>query len=145
MINILKNAKGPVAEIGVSIGFTFRNYFLKYSIPKKIMAYAYDSWTGMGEPTMFDGDSYPKGRFSVGGKNAWQKKYMQDYKEGKDYIAYEGYIPHNLYMTPKEIEFYYIRLDLDHYLPTLVYDLCPRYVRVGENSPNLWPTIFSVT
>ena len=120
MHNILKNINAPIAEIGVSLGITFKKYFLKYSVPKGIMAYAYDSWKGMGEPTKFDGSSYPAGRFGMGGKTAWQEEYMKDYIEGKDYIAYEGFVPHNLFMTPANIKFYYVRIDLDHYLPTLV-------------------------
>ena len=57
---------GDFAEIGVFQGAAFRKVAALAAQQNK-RAHAFDSFTGMNEPTAFDGGSYPKGMFDVGG------------------------------------------------------------------------------
>ncbi len=119
----LKNIKGDFAEFGIFQGGTFINLAPIAKSQNKV-THAFDSFKGLAEPSKFDVSptgitAYPKGKFNVNGTSSLIKKMSKlNFEQNKDYFLWEGFIPDIFYKTPKDINFSFCYIDLDHYLPT---------------------------
>lgn len=126
MLNALDSVKeinGDFAEFGIYQGGTFVNLApIAKEQNKKI--HAFDSFRGLDEPSKFDISpsgvtAYPKGKFNVKGSRLLADKMNKlNFIENKDYFLWEGFIPDIFDKTPKDINFSFCYIDLDHYLPT---------------------------
>lgn len=119
LANLLSRCEGNLAEIGVFLGGTFYE-FVPVAERAGFRAWAVDSFVGMAEPGPFDSPRYPTGRLSVGGLQAWQEGFRKQFKITPDrYEVVAGYVPECLTAIPESVRFWLIRIDLDHYAPTL--------------------------
>ena len=110
-----------VAEIGVLGGRVF-SYMAKWAnsrLPGRC-AHAFDSFCGMDEPSPKDSRYYPKGRLSVGGVDNFIERMKQMGVEKDKYVTWQGYIPECFKGVSEEQVFGFIRIDVDHYRPTLM-------------------------
>jgi hypothetical protein len=114
----IQDIPGPVAEIGVDRGHTFKRIY-RWAIKQNKVPCAFDSFCGMDTPGEFDDAAYPKGKFSQGGIENFKSwiPYSAD-----TYKCYEGYIPicFEKYEADLNEDFSFILLDVDHYQPTVV-------------------------
>ena len=108
---------GDFAEIGVFQGAAFRKVAALAAQQRK-RAHAFDSFTGMNEPTAFDGGSYPKGMFDVGGPDAFVNLMTACGVERAAYDLWPGYVPDVFATVPAALRFSLAIIDLDQYQPT---------------------------
>jgi hypothetical protein len=116
--------KGSYAEIGVLVGATFKE-ICRLARSRNAIAHAFDSFQGMAEPTMKDieedgSNPYPCGRFNIGGVRNFIMSMTKYGVSSRQYKCWSGFVPHCFERFPKNEQFCYVRLDLDHYEPTLL-------------------------
>lgn len=107
---------GDFIEIGVYHGSTF--------IPMAVHAaslgrhsHAVDSFVGMAESGVHGGDSYPKGKFNVGGPSSLLRA-VKDHKDLSSFVyVHEGFVP-SVFTGMEHLRFAVAHIDLDHYQPT---------------------------
>jgi len=109
-------------EIGVHKGSSFAR-MVEIAHRLGFKAYAVDSFEGMAEPGERDEGHYPAGKFDVGGLSGFTAVFLELMKrhnlpEGS-WVAHQGWVPDVLSDFPDEQRFGFIRIDLDHYQPTL--------------------------
>jgi len=109
---------GDFAEIGVFRGAAFRKVTTLAAEQGK-RAHAFDSFTGMNEPTPADGGSYPKGMFDVGGPEAFEQLMTATGVDRALYDLWPGYVPASFSQVPDELRFSWAIVDLDQYQPTV--------------------------
>jgi len=108
---------GAVAEIGVWRGTRFVEY-VKATSKKGFVSHAFDSFRGMGKPGLLDGSFYPEGRFDIGGPEAFHVL-LKKMGIVKGYEVFAGYVPDCFKNVKPEQKYSLIRIDLDHYQPTV--------------------------
>ena len=101
--------EGDIAEIGVLRGRTFARLVQM----SDRHCHAFDSFCGMAEPGPLDGDRYPKGKFDVGGVEAFRKGLPATLS---DYTLHPGFIPS---CFDYDLKFAFMIIDVDHYQPTM--------------------------
>ena len=74
-----------------------------------------DSFHGMADPGSHDGEKYPKGRFSVGGPDAFRQLMQGKGLAADQYILHPGYVPTVLADCPGNLRLSLALVDLDHY------------------------------
>jgi O-methyltransferase len=82
-------------------------------------AHAFDSFTGMDEPTEKDEGHYPKGKLSVGGIEAFSDIMSTASISDRYYDLYEGFIPKCFESFPDSESISLGIVDVDQYAPTL--------------------------
>lgn len=108
---------GDFAEIGVFRGAAFRRLAVLAHEQGKL-AHAVDSFRGMDDPGPRDGVQYPKGKFDIGGPEAFAAL-MSGYGVPSDYYRlWEGYIPECFSRIPAQLGLSLAIIDVDHYEPT---------------------------
>jgi hypothetical protein len=107
---------GDFAEIGVYQGGTFR-HLVAHAREQERMSYAFDSFSGMADPGLFDGKDYPRGRFDVGGPEAFMKLMDALGIEREWYAIGAGYVP-RCFEGFEDVKIALAYLDLDHFEPT---------------------------
>ena len=116
------HSRGPLCEIGVFKGATFR-LLLQAAILLKTEAHAVDSFRGMAKPgPMDDGDTfYPEGKFDIGGPNAFRAIVAGWQLAGglERLRVWPGYVPAVLDTLSPGSRFGFVHVDLDQYQPTL--------------------------
>ncbi len=117
-VNEVKSVPGDFAEIGVFRGASLRRFAGHAAIQHRIV-HGFDSFTGMNDPGEYDGTSYPKGKFDVGGLEGFLKNYFQDVPKAS-YRLWQGFVPDSFTQFPEDIRFSLIYVDLDHYYPTVL-------------------------
>ncbi len=105
---------GDFAEIGVFRGAAFRKVTTLAAQQGK-RAHAFDSFTGMNEPTPADGGSYPKGMFDVGGPEAFEQLMTASGVDRALYDLWPGYVPASFSQVPDDLRFSWAIVDLDQY------------------------------
>lgn len=121
-----QNIPGDFGEIGLWEGGVFKHVIIPAAITCGKMARGFDSFVGMNTPGKHDHQYvtkdipriYNKGHFSVGGLDHFTRHHMQD-QHPDSYELYDGYIPGCFEKVPLDILFSCIRIDVDHYQPTL--------------------------
>jgi len=114
----LDQITGAVAEIGVWKGTRFAVY-VKVASKKGFVSHAFDSFRGMAEPGPLDSPFYPKGRFDIGGPEAF-RELLKELGVEEGYEVFAGYIPDCFKNVKPEQKYSLIRIDLDHYQPTVM-------------------------
>jgi hypothetical protein len=108
---------GNTAEVGVWDGDTFAT-LVRATEASTHRAYAFDSFIGMDEPGPKDSTFYPKGRQSAGGLDSFHETMSKRHGLiSEQYEARAGFVP-DCFVGVNET-FVFIRIDLDHYEPTL--------------------------
>ena len=113
----VSNVPGDFAEIGVFRGAAFRKVAALAGQQSK-RAHAFDSFTGMNEPSPVDGPSYPKGMFDIGGSDEFVRLMTQAGVARELYYLWPGYVPECFVKVPGDLHYSFAILDLDHYQPT---------------------------
>ena len=112
-----------IAEIGVWKGGTFQ-HLVRFAEFMGVHAHAFDSFEGMAEPTEDDKDKngcgYPKGRLNVGGKEAFMRSMEAFGIDSSRYKIHVGFVPDCFESAGKLQRFSLVRIDLDHYKPTVI-------------------------
>jgi macrocin-O-methyltransferase TylF-like protien len=109
---------GDFAEIGVFRGAAFRK-LAQLAHRQNKLAHAFDSFSGMAEPSVHDGAQYPPGKFDIGGPEQFVKL-MNEAGVPRDYYRlWPGYIPACFENVPAAQRFSLAILDVDHYQPTV--------------------------
>ena len=116
VMNIIQNTPGDFAEIGVFRGATFKRLILFAQLLQK-KAHAFDSFIGMNTPSTADGNQYDKGKFDIGGVEAFRKLMLTENLNEDFFSLWDGYVPHCLNKCPVNT-FSFIYIDLDHHDPT---------------------------
>jgi len=111
------NVPGDFAEIGVFRGAAFRKVAALAKQQGK-RAHAFDSFTGMNEPTPADDGSYPKGTFDIGGPEAFVQLMTASGVDRALYDLWPGYVPGSFSKVPDDLRFSWAIVDLDQYQPT---------------------------
>ena len=114
----VRGLQGDFAEIGVYRGEAFEKVVRMAEAQGKT-AHAFDSFCGMNVPSEHDGNNYSKGKFDIGGPDAFVKIMNEKgISEGK-YKVWAGYIPDCFVEIPESLKFSFVILDVDHYEPTV--------------------------
>jgi hypothetical protein len=108
---------GDFGEIGVFRGASFQKVAALAAQQGK-RAHAFDSFSGMNEPTAADGSSYPKGMFDIGGPDEFVRLMTEAGVARELYDIWPGYVPASFAKVPDGLRFSWAILDLDHYQPT---------------------------
>jgi hypothetical protein len=114
----VRGVSGDFAEIGVFRGAAFSR-LARLAEASGRMAHAIDSFVGMAEPGEHDGDRYPKGRFGIGGPEAFRDIMDRNGVQRAAYQVHAGYVPQVLDSITPETRFALAVIDLDHYQPTV--------------------------
>jgi 2-polyprenyl-3-methyl-5-hydroxy-6-metoxy-1,4-benzoquinol methylase len=109
---------GDFAEVGVFQGNAFRR-LAELARDQKRLVHAYDSFIGMATPGEHDGTKYPKGRFDIGGPDAFRTLMRNHGLLDDSYAVHAGYIPECLNTEPQPTTIALAIVDLDHYAPTV--------------------------
>lgn len=114
----VRDVPGDFAEIGVFRGAAFRKV-ADLAANQGRYAHAFDSFSGMDEPSPADGTSYPKGMFDIGGPDEFVR-IMTKAGIGRElYEVWPGYVPACFVNVPESLRFAFAILDVDHYQPTV--------------------------
>jgi len=108
-----------VAEIGVLGGRVFK-HLVEWAESQGFRAHAFDSFAGMDTPSPCDSTMYPKGSLSVGGVINFVRRMESFGCNGDAYYVWPGYIPDCFATVPKDLCFGFVRIDVDHFRPTLL-------------------------
>jgi O-methyltransferase len=112
------SVEGDFAEIGVYRGRAFRR-LAPLARRQGKLAHAFDSFVGLDEPGALDTPEFPKGRFGVGGVEAFAAR-MDRYRVARSsYQLHAGYIPDCFADVPASFRLSFAVLDVDHYEPTV--------------------------
>jgi O-methyltransferase len=135
----VRRVPGDFAEIGVFQGAAFRRVATLAAAQNRL-AHAFDSFRGMDEPSVHDGQQYPKGKFDIGGPERFVAL-MEAAEVPRDaYRLWPGYVPACFAGCPGDLRFALAILDLDHYEPTVegLRWLAPRIVPGGLLALDDW-------
>ncbi len=113
----ITSVPGDFAEIGVFRGAAFRKV-VALAVQQGRRAHAFDSFSGMNDPTPADGGSYPKGMFDVGGPDAFAEVMTATGIDRATYDLWPGYVPESFARVPHDLRFAWAIVDLDQYQPT---------------------------
>jgi O-methyltransferase len=117
MAKCVGTVPGDFAEIGVYRGAAFgRLAILAHEQGK--MAHAFDSFHGMGDPGPEDGGQYPKGKFDIGGPEAFVRLMDEAGIPRERYRVWPGFVPSCFESFPAQSGFSLVVIDVDHYQPT---------------------------
>ena len=117
MARSVRNVPGDFAEIGVFRGAAFKNLAI-FAHEQGKLAHAFDSFRGMDNPSPQDGQQYPKGKFDIGGPDAF-RNLMDEANIPRDYYRlWPGFIPTCFEPFPARSSFSLVVIDVDHYQPT---------------------------
>jgi O-methyltransferase len=108
---------GDFAEIGVFRGAAFRKVAALAGRHGK-RAHAFDSFTGMNDPSPGDDGSYPKGMFDIGGPEVFVQGMTASGIDRTRYDVWPGYVPECFTQIPDDVRFSWAIVDLDNYQPT---------------------------
>ena len=114
----LEQISGAVAEIGVWKGTRFAEY-VKEASKKGFVCHAFDSFIGMNDPGPLDDSFYPKGKFDIGGPGVFCGL-LKELGVEDNYEVFAGYVPDCFKKVDPEQKYSLIRIDLDHYQPTVL-------------------------
>lgn len=125
LLLMTKEVPDAIAEFGIFRGGTFiKMARIAEKWNKEI--YGIDSFEGMDRPGKHDNHKYREGKF-----NNTSKKFIEDKMEGIGCHIIQGFIPRIL-VNLEDVRFSFVRLDLDHYGPTL-YSLQFVWDRLNKN------------
>jgi O-methyltransferase len=132
LCEMVSDLPGDYAEIGVFRGAAFVKV-VEMAVSQSKMAHAFDSFTGMNDPATFDGVGYPKGKFDIGGPDAFVEIMEGCGVARESYRVHGGYIPECFDEVEESLQFSFAILDVDHYEPsvTALEWLWPRMVPGG--------------
>lgn len=117
-LELVKDIKGDIAEVGVWKGDTFRK-LLKLSGKYSKKCHAFDSFEGMAEPGENDDNHYFKGKFDIGGVNEFKNIFSNEGFDLNSFSTYEGFVPDCFRTWPSDKALSFVIIDLDHYKPTV--------------------------
>jgi hypothetical protein len=117
MLDMAKLIDGDFMEMGVLKGGLFKR-IVKYASKNGKMAHAVDSFIGMNDPSDMDGERYPKGRFDIGGPNAFINIMREEGLDDDLYQIWPGYMPEGLNDFPENKKLSFVYIDFDHHDPT---------------------------
>ena len=117
MAGLVRNVPGDFAEIGVFRGTTFQKLALHAHDQGKL-SHAFDSFSGMAEPSVYDGTQYPRGKFDIGGPEQFIALMNEAGVPRTHYQIWPGYTPLCFENVPASLRFSLAILDVDHYQPT---------------------------
>lgn len=118
MAHSVRSVPGDFAEIGVFRGAAFRK-LAAFAHEQGKLAHAFDSFRGMDSPSAEDGQQYPRGKFDIGGPDAFMDL-MDEANVPRDYYRlWPGFIPTCFEAFPAQSSFSLVVIDVDHYRPTV--------------------------
>ncbi len=117
LTDLIKDIDGDFAEIGVSAGRCFKQLVPIAHAAGKV-AHAYDSFVGMNHPSDKDLGQYQKGKYNIGGVDAFRDIMSNARLDENHYKLFDGYIPDCFSKCKTNQMYSFIYLDVDHYEAT---------------------------
>ncbi|MCM8537796.1 MAG: class I SAM-dependent methyltransferase [Lentisphaeraceae bacterium] len=117
LADLVKDIPGDFSETGVYKGDSF-SLIAKLAKSQNKHAHAFDSFEGMAEPGDMDNGEFPKGKFNIGGLEAFIEILSKKDIPSSTYSLNAGFIP-ECFVESENTRFSFAILDVDHYQPTV--------------------------